>query len=250
MFSKTKIKVRRETKMKKLSIFSGMKVFTFTLIELLVVIAIVAILASMLLPALASAKNKASAITCVNNLRQNMMFVIQYAEDHNGWMPPPRYPTDPKLFWVNILIECQYAQLSSWRVFQCPVFFPQNNSHDVVTNGRHYGMNRDIDFVNGINDRQTDWQNLFVDRIVANVRVTPSRLHILAEACRNNYDYQQPFLSVVSGGSYKFHVRHKRKGNLAMADGSVLTLSMEEYYPGTTLYRTRGSNATDYKCFN
>jgi len=61
----------------------------FTLVELLVVISIIALLLALLLPSLAAAREAAKRSVCLSNVRQNAVGMLTFAQDRDGWTPPP-----------------------------------------------------------------------------------------------------------------------------------------------------------------
>lgn len=115
----------------------------FTLVELLVVIAIIAILASMLLPALGKARQKAKAIACINNLKQTGAAFMFYADDYNGFIPKADYNAasggDPKLDGLDyyayglVLSDLKYVD-DSYNSINCPDY------DKVVNYWRTYGL--------------------------------------------------------------------------------------------------------------
>ncbi|BDI31651.1 hypothetical protein CCAX7_37020 [Capsulimonas corticalis] len=90
----------------------------FTLIELLVVIAIIAILAAILFPVFAKAREKARQISCVSNMKQIGLGVLQYCQDYDNLVPATdQYGGSTEAYIVAARLQ---PYMKSFQVFKCP----------------------------------------------------------------------------------------------------------------------------------
>ena len=128
--------------------------FAFTLIELLVVIAIIAILAAILFPVFARARENARRSSCQSNLKQIGLGVLQYAQDYDEKYPISNnmhgagadFATSGNNNWIAVI----QPYIKSWQVFTCPSATPNgsltapngNSSTNYFLNGVTLGRNQ------------------------------------------------------------------------------------------------------------
>jgi prepilin-type N-terminal cleavage/methylation domain-containing protein/prepilin-type processing-associated H-X9-DG protein len=221
----------------------------FTLIELLVVIAIIAILASMLLPALTQARESGRKILCLSNIKQVGQIFEFYATDYDGYYPSSTHIRVPSTIGAHewyfqtylVKMYLKKAKTQECGVFKCP----SNQQYDDCTVGTNYGGNSML-----IDGNNTGWLSAPPMRM-GHLKKAPQAALLVEDWGHGEFRFDLAFNGVVTSTGPAIGFRHgigrNRQANVYHADGHAASLLGKEIpsefaYPSPTWNFARKAN--------
>lgn len=211
----------------------------FTLIELLVVIAIIAILAAILFPVFAQARDAAKATTCLSNQRQLGLAILLYADDFEQVLPMDSHSGGSRHSWLVTLQPYSKGRL----VYRCPsdssVNFERPLPGRLLTRQSSYGTNFYMTaYIPGEDDPPTSETSGFTS---LSQIAGPSRTIYLAEMKRNSIaDHYHPAWWYADNPDFAFENPqavletglHAGKANYLFLDGHAKRQAFSEVFSG------------------
>lgn len=198
----------------------------FTLVELLVVIAVIAILASMLLPALNQAREKARAVKCLGNLKQVGMAISMYARDYDDWFrsgdsgaADPNAVGEPAVWaWGCVLVRHAYVPYNRERYRDNVLFCPSVETVGAPTLGlwNTYGAW----FANGACVNTDAGRTALSLKHNALLRAGASRISLASDCAEVDKNRPTFKMTHTLASNYStIYLRHSKRANIVFMDG-------------------------------
>lgn len=210
----------------------------FTMIELLIVISIMAILASLLFPALSKARESARGIKCASNLKQLNLSFTMYAGDQDGWYPKM---WDGAKEWHRVLCDEGYTNCTRLEaagyvldggaaaghktVFWCPSDKRNPTIANPYPQGVSYAQNACV-----FGDGSASWLSY---KKVASIKSPSATLHLTD--CWSNF-YNGSAYIITYASTERIDYRHNNSANQLFADGHVKLMKEPDVPAGYDSY--------------